>query len=119
MAIEIYEDIHVLDHAYRIRNQNGLGLIHSDSILENKSLYNVKKGERYIIDWHFKASLTNFHGNFYTIASALIIPVNYEEVLLEFCDRVLIAVQFKMLQRQKFPLIGLIHWENEVDIFKM
>lgn len=115
MAIEIHEEIDTLVHAYQIRNQDGVEIIHTDSIIENKNLINVKKGDRYIIDWHFKASLSRRN---YTITSGLFIPISYEPPKLEFCDMVRIAVQFTMQIRQGFPLLGIAHWDNKVEIVK-
>lgn len=117
VAIEIHEDIHTLEHGYQIRNEDGVEIVHSDSIIENKSLHNLKKGNRYIIDWRFKASLTDHHGN-YTIATGLLILINYDKRLFEFCDRVPISFQFHMNPRPWWPLIGMVCWDNEVDIVK-
>ncbi|MHC4267850.1 MAG: ABC transporter ATP-binding protein [Planctomycetota bacterium] len=113
MAIEIHEEIDTLVHEYQIRNQDGVQIIHSDSVIENKNLVNVKKGDRYIIDWHFNASLS--HGD-YTISSGLFILISYEPPKLEYCDRVPIATQFSMQIRPGFPMLGIAHWDNKVEI---
>ena len=117
MAIEIHEEIETLAHGYAIRNQDGIEIIHSDSIIENRNLINVKKGDLYIIDWHFKASLSDNRGN-YTISSGLFIPISYGPPKLEFCDRVPISTQFTMQIRPDFPLLGIAHWDNKVEITK-
>jgi lipopolysaccharide transport system ATP-binding protein len=115
MFIKIDEDIHILDHGYEIWNEQGVEIVHSDSIIENKTFHDAKKGERFIIDWKFKASIM---AGKYSILCALIIPINYEKVLVEYCDYVPIAVQFCMAFRPVFPLIGIIHLDNKVDIVK-
>ncbi|MFC1848575.1 ABC transporter ATP-binding protein [candidate division CSSED10-310 bacterium] len=117
-AVEIHEDMHTLIHGYQIRNEDGVELIHSDTETENKNLLNVKKGDRYILDWRFKVSLTNYPKN-YTIATSLFRPLNLETSQIEMVDYVPIAAQFQMQPKQIFPLCGLVHWYNEVDIIKM
>ncbi len=117
MSIEINEDLHLLDYGYQIQNEDGIEVVYSDSITENKSLLNVKKGDRYVIDWNFKTSLTHIHGK-YNVLCALGIPMNYEKVMFEFCDRVPISVQFQMQPKAGIPICGFVHWHNKVDIIK-
>ncbi len=118
MSIEIHEDLHLLDYAYQIRNENGVEGVYSNSIIENCSLHNLKEGDRYVIDWFFKASLTNFHGN-YSIVSILGILIDYEQLEAEYCDLVPISVQFQMLPRKGSPVPGIVHWDNKVEIVKL
>lgn len=117
MAIEIHEDIHLLDYGYQIRNENGVEVVHSDSIIDKKRLHGAKKGDRYLIDWDFKTSLTNIGGK-YSILTGLVIPINYDLQQYEICDRVPISVQFEVMSRKGFPLLGFVHWDNKIDIFK-
>ena len=117
MAIEIHEDIDKLDYGYTILNEYGVEVVHSDSVIEDKSLCNAKKGERYIVEWKFKSSLTCIHGD-YTVLTALAIVIDYENIILDFCDRVPISVQFKMISRPFFRLLGMVHLENELVVIK-
>ena len=115
MAIEIFEDIDVLGFGYLIRNKNGIEVAHSGSYIENKKLQSVKKGERYIIDCRFKASLQ--HGN-YNVVCTLAIPINIEISKAVFCDFVTLAFQFVMEPRRGGVLHGLVHLDNKIEIYK-
>ncbi len=117
MAIEIKVDINLLDFGYYISDENGVEIVHSYSMIENKHLYNVKKGDRYIIDMQFKASLGHITGK-YTIATGLVIPINYDMEQCDICDRVPISVQFEVMPRKGFPVLGLVHWDNEIEFYK-
>jgi len=118
IAIEIHEDIPELVHGYAIRNEDGIEVVHSDSIIEGRNLRDVRKGEKYIIDWNFRAALTDQHGH-YSVTTGLVIPVNYGKIQMEFCDRIPIAVQFMMQPRKHFPLMGFVHWKNDIDIRRL
>jgi lipopolysaccharide transport system ATP-binding protein len=113
MAFEVNEDIGLLTYGYHIRDRNGVDVVYSGALIEDKPLYSVKKGEKYIIDWKFNASLQ--HGR-YDVACALSMPVNAALGQVEICDFVPIAAQFVMEPRMGAPLYGLVHWDNRVEI---
>ncbi|MBI5888975.1 MAG: ABC transporter ATP-binding protein [Deltaproteobacteria bacterium] len=113
MAIEINEDIPMLAFGYHIRDKNGVDAVYSDSMIENSSLTSVKNGERYLIDWSFKAALRE--GN-YNIACVMSIPVDLVISKVDFCDFVPLAVQFEMRLRKPTKLYGLTHWDNSVKV---
>ena len=115
MAIELYEDVHELSYGYHIRDRNGVDVVYSSGGIENKRLQFPKKGERYIVDWTFKASL--MEGN-YTVACVIAIALNDEIGKVDFCDFVPIAVQFSMSPRRPVKLWGFVHWDNSVEITK-
>lgn len=116
MTIEILDDIPELTFGYHIRDRNGVDVVYSDSVIENKNMYAVKKGDMYIIDWKYKSSLK--HGN-YNIACILSIPVDVSSGRVEFCDYVPLAVQFSMAIRKGALLFGSVHLENNVEINKL
>lgn len=113
MAVEVCEDIHMMAFGYHIRDVNGVYIVYSDSIIENKSLNYPKKGDRYIIDWKFKVSLKD--GTF-NIICVLSIPINLTMGQVDFCDFIPLAVQFQVLPKKISRLYGGVHWENEVII---
>ncbi len=113
MAVEVCEDIHMMAFGYHIRDVNGVYIVYSDSIIENKSLNYPKKGDRYIIDWKFRVSLKD--GTF-NIICVLSIPINLAMGQVDFCDFIPLAVQFQVLPKQISRLYGGVHWENEVII---
>lgn len=113
MAIEIYEDIEELAFGYHIRDKNGIDIVYSDSVIEDKNLNYVKQGDRYIIDWKFKASLIQ---GMYNIACVLSIPIIIEIGQVDFCDFIPLAVQFSMTPRKDSSLYGIVHWDNLVKI---
>jgi lipopolysaccharide transport system ATP-binding protein len=116
MAIEVAEDLPLLGYGYHVRDKNGVNVVYSDSEIENVHLRNLRKGERYLIDWKFRASL--MHGN-YTIACVLSVPIDLSISKVDFCDFVPIAAQFQMQPRPQSYLYGTVHWENNVDITKI
>ncbi|MDA8240175.1 MAG: ABC transporter ATP-binding protein [Nitrospiraceae bacterium] len=113
MAVEVCEDIHVLAYGYHIRDKNGADIIYSDSMIEDSSLMYPKKGEKYVIDWKFRASL--MQGS-YTIACVLSIPINLELCQVDFCDFVPIAAQMQLQRRNYSYLYGCVHWDNTVSV---
>ena len=115
MAIETHEAIETLSFGYIIKNKNGVDIINSNSLIENKWLQKVTKGERYIIDWKFKASLQ--HG-LYNIACVLSIPIDISVSKVDYCDYVPLAIQFEMGRRKEGELYGIVHWDNKIEIYK-
>ncbi|MEH2317891.1 ABC transporter ATP-binding protein [Nostoc sp.] len=115
MHIEIYEDIEELVFGYHIRDKNGADIVYSDSEIEDKTLKSVKQGERYIIDWKFKATLIQ---GIYNVSCVLSIPIQFEIAVVDFCDFVPLAVQFSVAPRNISPLYGSVHWDNSVEILK-
>jgi lipopolysaccharide transport system ATP-binding protein len=117
MAIEVEDDIHQLSHGYIIRDRNGVEVVYSDSIIEGReNLYDLKKGDKYVIDWTFEARLRS---SLYSIVCAISIPVNYEIGVVDFCDYVPIATQFIMEPRPQGQLYGFVKWDNNIDVRKV
>ena len=113
MAVEVNEDLPYLCYGYHIRDKNGIDVVYSDSAIENRNIDSPKKGDRYLIDWKFKASLIQ---GTYNIACVLSIPINLEIGQVEFCDFVPLAVQFNMAPRKGAQMYGNVHWDNFVNI---
>jgi len=116
MAIEINEDHRRLEFGYHIRDKNGSDIIYSDSVIEDKSLISVKKGEKYIIDWQFKASLMQ---GIYNIACGLSIPIDLGIGKVDFCDFVPLGIQFNVSPRKGSALYGSVHWDNSIQLTKI
>ncbi|MCC5660048.1 ABC transporter ATP-binding protein [Nostoc sp. XA010] len=115
MHIEIYEDIEELVFGYHIRDKNGADIVYSDSEIEDKTLKSVKQGERYIIDWKFKATLIQ---GIYNVSCVLSIPIQFEIAVVDFCDFVPLAVQFSVAPRKDARLYGSVHLDNCLEILK-
>jgi lipopolysaccharide transport system ATP-binding protein len=116
MALDICENIPALGHGYHIRDKNGIDVVYSDCVIENMPFLNVKSGEKYLIDWKFKATLMHGH---YTIACGTSIPLDLATGKVNFCDFVPIAVQFEMQPRHGSHLYGFVHWDNNVITLKI
>jgi lipopolysaccharide transport system ATP-binding protein len=116
MAIEINEDHQMLGFGYHIRDKNGSDIIYSDSSIEDKRLISVKRGEKYIIDWHFKVTLIQ---GIYNIACVLSIPIDLAIGKVDFCDFVPLAIQFNVAPREGSVLYGSVHWDNSVQLTKI
>jgi lipopolysaccharide transport system ATP-binding protein len=112
MAIEAYEDIHLMGYGYHIRDKNGVEAVYNDyDIAGQKCLEGIKAGDQFVIDWTFKATLC--HGR-YTIASGASIPINLELGQVDFCDFIPISCQFVMNVRKPSPMYGLVNLQNDV-----
>ena len=117
MAIEICDkDILTLLAGYHIRDKNGVNIIYSDSAIENREIYDPRPGERYIIDWHFKAVLASGK---YNVAVVLSIPQDLENGQVHFCDFVPVSLQFEMAPRPQARLYGAVHWDNALEIKRL
>ena len=116
MAIEVNEDIHVLSYAYHIRDRHGISIVYSDSLIEDKNLNFPRKGERYILDWKFKVSLTS---GIYSVLCALSIPIDINLAQVEYCDYIPIALQFSVETRKGSPLYASVHWQNTILVEKV
>jgi len=113
MLIEVNNDINNLAFGYHIRDLNGFDIVYSDSVIENFKFTNLKKGQKYTIEWKFKMALVQ--GN-YKIACMLSIPVDLKKSLTDICDFVDSAVNFKVHPRENSFLYGKVHWDNSIEI---
>src|ERR1041384_6760441 len=109
MAIVICENLELLAYGYHIRDKNGVNIVYSDSEIEHAHLHNLRKGDRFIIDWKFRASL--MHGN-YSIACVLSVPIDLANSRVDFCEFVPIAIQFQVRPRPESFVYGSVHWEK-------
>ncbi|KAF0218755.1 MAG: lipopolysaccharide transport system ATP-binding [Geobacteraceae bacterium] len=114
--IEAYEDIDILSCGYKICDKNGIEIIYSGLMIEDKPIMDVRKGDKILVDWEFAVSL--MHGE-YSISSVLAIPIDLDNALVDICDNIPIAYQFKVDERPKVRLYGLVHWDNRVNIVKL
>ncbi|KKQ71353.1 MAG: ABC transporter ATP-binding protein, lipopolysaccharide transport system ATP-binding protein [Candidatus Peregrinibacteria bacterium GW2011_GWC2_39_14] len=113
MALQINNDMEKLAYGYHIRDKNGIDVVYSDSIIEDKNILNLKKGSKYIIDWRFKSSL--IHG-IYNVACVLSVPIDIASSKVDFVDFIPIATQFEAEPRKKSYLYGNVHWDNTINI---
>lgn len=115
MAILIHQDMDVLGLGYHIRSSTGVDVVYSDTHLEEKPMYHLKKGEQYIISWKFKMCLQE--GN-YNLSVVMSIPIDLSISKVEFCDFIPCAVQFSVATKSASKLYGYVHWKNEVIVEK-
>ncbi|HWQ14792.1 MAG TPA: ABC transporter ATP-binding protein [Roseiflexaceae bacterium] len=114
MAVEITEDIPgTLLYAYQIKDQHGVEVVYSDSLIEGTSLVAPRRGDRYVIEWQFTVSLQPMQ---YNITVALSIPIDMTVARVDFCDFVPLALQFQMLPDPAKRLFGCVHWDNQVTV---
>jgi lipopolysaccharide transport system ATP-binding protein len=114
MAIQITADIpDRLEFGYHIRDANGVDLVYSDSIIEQAGIAAPRMGDRYVVDWAFKAALQA--GN-YTIAVGMSIPIDGQRLLIDRCDFIPLAIQFYVEPQRDSSLYGAVHWNNLVRI---
>ena len=115
MAIIIHEAIQEMLHVYHIRSTTGVDIVYADSNLENMNCSHLKSGDKYIIDWKFKARLMQ---GVYNIACGMSIPIDLTLSKVDFCDFVPCAVQFSVYTLNDKQLYGFVNWDNQVEITK-
>lgn len=115
MEVVARSTIRELGFGYHIRSSTGVDLVYSDSVLENKMLYDVKNGEQYVIDWQFDMCL---QAGTYNILCGMSIPINLADSRVDFCDLVPCALQFSVLPEMEKRLYCFVHWDNAVEIIK-
>lgn len=116
MCIKVEEDAHLLSCGYHIKDRNGVSIVNSNSVVEDRLLSLVNSGERYVVDWKFKVSLME---GTYNIACVLSVPLNVEFGEVDFCDYVPCACQFEMQRMKKSRLYGYVHWDNRIELTKL
>lgn len=115
MAVEAKADLPVIGAGFHLRNKDGVDLAYTDGQLEESAAFNVKKGDRYIMDWTFHLELRE--GD-YNIACVLSIPINLNARQADTCDFVPCAVQFSIM-KNKMELGGYMHVPAEAEIRKL
>ena len=115
MAVIARQDIKTLGFGYHIRSATGVDIVYSDTQLEKKALYNIKKNEKYTVEWKFKACLQE---GVYNMACVMSIPIDLTISRVDFCDFVPCAVQFSVVAKEDKKLYGYVHWQNNVCISK-
>ena len=113
MAVVIHQDIAVAGFGYHIRSANGVDVVYTDTKIEDRPLFALKKGERYVVDWEFCVDLQA--GN-YNFACVMSIPIDLSAGRVDFCDFVPCALQFAVACLPDAPLYGYVHWENALQI---
>jgi lipopolysaccharide transport system ATP-binding protein len=117
MAIEITDDINDdLTFGYHITDSNGINIIYTDSAIEQLQIERPRRGERYIIDSTFRASLR--HGT-YSVIAAISIPINLAQAQVDYCDYIPIATQFTVSPRPGSIIYGLVRLDNQTQITRV
>lgn len=119
MVVKIHEDIDLLGMGYHIRNATGIDLVYNDSRFnEQKAIFDLKKGEIYVIDWKFKVELRQ---ELYTIATVISIPVEETLSYPDTCDFVPVALNFSVVSPNPYLSLdgGYVHWHNDLKITKL
>lgn len=116
MALTAKADIGVFGGGYHIRNSEGMDIAYTDSHLEDDTgvVLDAKAGERFVIDWSFRAF---FHAGCYNIATVVSIPINMENCEVECCDFVPCALQFTVAN--DWDMGGYVRWPSEVESYRM
>jgi len=113
LLLRVNEDIPILCYGYHIRDHNGYDIIYSDSVIENSNLIGVTAGSVFIIDWKFKAHLSDGRYNISIVCS---IPIDLSQSQVLFCDFIPIASQFNVSIRQPTRIYARAYWSNQVSI---
>ena len=114
MVVQVHEDIAGdLAHGYHIRDANGVDVVYSDSLIEQTNIAEPRAGERYVIEWSFKAALQ--HGK-YSVAAGMSVPINMLLSQVDRCDWVPLAAQFVVAPRRESYMYGSVHLDNLVRV---
>ena len=114
MVVQVHEDIAGdLAHGYHIRDANGVDVVYSDSLIEQTNIAEPRAGERYVIEWSFRAALQ--HGK-YSVAAGMSVPINMLLSQVDRCDWVPLAAQFVVAPRRESYMYGSVHLDNLVRV---
>ena len=100
---------------YHLQDKDGIEVIYSDSQLDDCWLRNVKKNDRYVINWNFIISLREGKYNFAIVSG---IPVNIKDRKVQCCDFIPCALQFEV-NKNDMEMGAYVHWHNDVELIKV
>lgn len=112
MVIRVLQDTPVLAFGYHIRDRNGMDLAYSDSGIENAHIYQARAGDVYVADWALRMQ---FREGDYSITAVCAVPIDLVAGVVETCDHVPIALQFRM-NRGHFPLYGSMRLDAVLSV---
>lgn len=113
MHLQINEDCPILALGFHIKDKNGADIVYDDTGIEDSHLLDLRAGERKIIDWTFRANLRE--GD-YTVSAVVAIPLNLSIGLVETCDHVPMATQFRLHLSGHLPVHGAVLLDTEVGV---
>ena len=76
---------------------------------------NVKKNDRYVINWDFIVYLREGKYNFAVVAA---VPIDIEARKGQCCDFIPCALQFEVI-RNDMEMGAYVHWHNDVELIKV
>ncbi|MBB2916078.1 ABC transporter ATP-binding protein [Cupriavidus alkaliphilus] len=116
VKIRVQEDLPRLSFGYHIKDKNGFDIVYSDSGIEQCNIESPRAGSVHVVDWTFRARLKEGE---YTVAAVLAVPVDLSIGLVETCDHVPIACQFRIDRAGHLPIYGATAWDNKVTVIEV
>lgn len=114
-GIKIKEDLPLLSIGYSIINKDGLYVLGTNSLLENKFIIEPKAGEKYIFQYITRLPLAP---GMYNIMISQSFPLDIIKAVVDVCDRIPCAFQFTIIKRNGPPIPCLTKCENDIKIQK-
>ncbi|SPC11692.1 ABC transporter ATP-binding protein [Cupriavidus taiwanensis] len=116
VKIRVQRDLPRLSFGYHIKDKNGFDIVYSDSGIEQCNIELPREGSVHVVDWTFRARLKEGE---YTVAAVLAVPVDLSIGLVETCDHVPIACQFRIDRAGHLPIYGATAWDNKVTVIEV
>ncbi|UDM51223.1 ABC transporter ATP-binding protein [Cupriavidus sp. MP-37] len=116
VKIRVQRDLPRLSFGYHIKDKNGFDIVYSDSGIEQCNIESPRAGSVHVVDWTFRARLKEGE---YTVAAVLAVPVDLSIGLVETCDHVPIACQFRIDRAGHLPIYGATAWDNKVTVIEV
>lgn len=116
VKIRVQQDLPQLSFGYHIKDKNGFDIVYSDSGIEQCNIELPREGSVHVVDWTFRARLKEGE---YTVAAVLAVPVDLSIGLVETCDHVPIACQFRIDRAGHLPIYGATAWDNKVTVIEV
>lgn len=116
MKFKVQTDLPQVCFGYHIKDKNGFDIVYSDSGIEQCHIESPRGGSIHVVDWTFRARLKEGE---YTVAAVLAVPVDLSIGLVETCDHVPIACQFRVDRAGHLPIYGATAWDNKVIVMEL
>lgn len=114
MVVEVLDRVACVGLAYHIRDMKGVELVYSDTGIEGqRHLRDLEPGQIHVVDWTFEAALREGEYNFSAMAS---VPVDLPAGIVDVCDFVPFALQFRVVRGAALPIYAATCWANELTV---
>ena len=106
-------DLDMLVAGYHINSKDGVEVVYSDTWLDRKPFFQMKKGNVYVLEYGFVIRLKP---EVYNIGIVLSRIAEVAAKTVDICDSIPLAIQFTVMSNPDYVIYGFVHWDNEVEL---